>query len=163
MKVLSNPQMMQQMLQNPMLQQMMQGNPQLQAMMSNPAMMQMMSDPNFLQNAMSMMGGAGGGAGLGGLLGQAQPNQQPTQQPNLGGLGGLGGMQNNPMFSQLLSNLNNQGAGNTNQPPEERFKDQLQQLNDMGFTNKEANIQALTATMGNVDAAVERLLNMIGP
>lgn len=44
------------------------------------------------------------------------------------------------------------------QNPEERFQAQLQQLNDMGFTNKQVNIQALQATNGNVEAAVERLL-----
>uniref|UniRef100_A0A0K0F4D4 F15C11.2 (projected from Caenorhabditis elegans ortholog ubql-1) n=1 Tax=Strongyloides venezuelensis TaxID=75913 RepID=A0A0K0F4D4_STRVS len=42
---------------------------------------------------------------------------------------------------------------------EERFKDQLEQLNSMGFLNKEANIRALIATFGDVNAAVERLLN----
>jgi ubiquilin len=35
-------------------------------------------------------------------------------------------------------------------------------MTDMGFTNKEANIQALQATNGNVEAAIERLLNMLG-
>jgi len=35
-------------------------------------------------------------------------------------------------------------------------------LNDMGFVNKEVNIEALTATGGNVEAAVERILTMIG-
>lgn len=55
------------------------------------------------------------------------------------------------------------GAGaNSSQPPEERFKDQLRQLNDMGFVNKEVNIEALTATGGNVEAAIERILAMIG-
>ena len=29
----------------------------------------------------------------------------------------------------------------------------------MGFMNREVNIQALTATMGDVNAAIERLLN----
>jgi len=32
----------------------------------------------------------------------------------------------------------------------------------MGFTNKEVNLEALKATMGNVEAAVERILTMIG-
>jgi hypothetical protein len=32
----------------------------------------------------------------------------------------------------------------------------------MGFTNEEANIRALQAAGGNVNAAVERLLNMLG-
>lgn len=35
---------------------------------------------------------------------------------------------------------------------------QLSQLSDMGFTDTQANISALQATGGNVNAAVERLL-----
>ena len=31
----------------------------------------------------------------------------------------------------------------------------------MGFCNKQQNIDALTATSGNVEAAIERLLNMM--
>lgn len=50
------------------------------------------------------------------------------------------------------------GGAVNQQPPEERFAVQLQQLSDMGFTNRQVNIQALTATAGNVEAAVERLL-----
>jgi len=42
--------------------------------------------------------------------------------------------------------------------PEARFAVQLQQLNDMGFNDQEANIRCLTATAGNVNAAIERLL-----
>jgi ubiquilin len=38
----------------------------------------------------------------------------------------------------------------------------LKALNDMGFVNKEVNIQALEQTGGNVEAAVERILGMIG-
>ena len=39
---------------------------------------------------------------------------------------------------------------------------QLQQMHDMGFINREANLAALIATSGNVNAAVERLLNQLG-
>lgn len=46
-------------------------------------------------------------------------------------------------------------------PPEEKYKSQLEQLEAMGFTNKNVNLEALKATGGNVDAAVERLLNML--
>lgn len=60
-----------------------------------------------------------------------------------GGLGGLGGQQ---------ANL---------PPPEERFRGQLEQLAGMGFVNREANIQALIATFGDVNAAVERLLSSL--
>lgn len=43
-------------------------------------------------------------------------------------------------------------------PPEERYSQQLQQLNEMGFTNREANLQALIATFGDINAAIARLL-----
>jgi ubiquilin len=59
-------------------------------------------------------------------------------------------------FSQMLNMM----ANNTlNQPPEQRFASQLEQLANMGFINREANIQALIATMGDVNAAIDRLLN----
>ena len=41
---------------------------------------------------------------------------------------------------------------------ETRFASQLSQLEMMGFTNKSANIEELTRTGGNVEAAVDRLL-----
>jgi ubiquilin len=44
-------------------------------------------------------------------------------------------------------------------PPEERFREQLQQLQEMGFTDQQANIAALLATNGFVQGAIERLLN----
>ncbi len=34
-------------------------------------------------------------------------------------------------------------------------------MSDMGFPNKQANLEALVATNGNIDFAVERLLNML--
>lgn len=43
-------------------------------------------------------------------------------------------------------------------PPEQRYQTQLEQLTAMGFMNREANLQALIATFGDVNAAVERLL-----
>ncbi|NXE69260.1 UBQL4 protein, partial [Calcarius ornatus] len=44
------------------------------------------------------------------------------------------------------------------QSPEVRFQQQLEQLNAMGFINREANLQALIATGGDINAAIERLL-----
>lgn len=46
----------------------------------------------------------------------------------------------------------------TQQPPEERYRGQLEQLTAMGFVNRDANLQALIATFGDINAAVERLL-----
>lgn len=40
----------------------------------------------------------------------------------------------------------------------QRYATQLSQLEAMGFTDNEANLRALSATGGNVNAAVERLL-----
>ena len=45
------------------------------------------------------------------------------------------------------------------QDPAVRFAAQLQQLQDMGFSDGAANLQALVRTNGNVNAAVERLLS----
>lgn len=44
------------------------------------------------------------------------------------------------------------------QTPEVRFQAQLEQLSAMGFINREANLQALIATGGDINAAIERLL-----
>ncbi|EMP31321.1 Ubiquilin-4, partial [Chelonia mydas] len=54
---------------------------------------------------------------------------------------------------QLLAGGNSQV-----QSPEVRFQQQLEQLNAMGFINREANLQALIATGGDINAAIERLL-----
>ncbi|CAF1339793.1 unnamed protein product [Adineta steineri] len=62
------------------------------------------------------------------------------------------------VFAQMLNMMSNQ---NINTPPDQRYAVQLEQLVSMGFTNREANLQALTATMGDVNAAVERLLGQI--
>jgi len=43
-------------------------------------------------------------------------------------------------------------------PPEERFQVQLQQLQDMGFSNASQNVRALLATAGNVHSAIEYIL-----
>jgi ubiquilin len=43
-------------------------------------------------------------------------------------------------------------------PPEERFQVQLQQLQDMGFSNAQQNVRALLATGGNVHSAIEYIL-----
>ncbi|XP_070806752.1 ubiquilin-4 isoform X2 [Pituophis catenifer annectens] len=54
---------------------------------------------------------------------------------------------------QLLASANSQA-----QSPEVRFQQQLEQLSAMGFINREANLQALIATGGDINAAIERLL-----
>ncbi|KAJ3298944.1 hypothetical protein HDU79_003270 [Rhizoclosmatium sp. JEL0117] len=45
-------------------------------------------------------------------------------------------------------------------PPEERFKDQLEQMNAMGFDDNQKNIKALLAAGGNLESAINYLLSM---
>jgi hypothetical protein len=50
-------------------------------------------------------------------------------------------------------------GGNASQPaPGQRFRQQLNSLHDMGFTDRSANIRALTSSHGNVNRAIEILL-----
>ncbi|GFT41739.1 ubiquilin-1 [Nephila pilipes] len=64
------------------------------------------------------------------------------------------------LFMRNMVNIMAQG-NNTESPPEERYKGQLEQMQMMGFVNKQANLQALIATFGDVNAAVERLLSHV--
>jgi ubiquilin len=105
----------------------------------NPQQNPFLRDPALLSQMMQGMGGQGGEGGAAGanplaaLLGG-------------GGFGGMGG-----------------GFGAAppadTRPPEERFADQLRQLNDMGFYEFERNIEALRRAGGSVQGAVEYLLS----
>ena len=46
-----------------------------------------------------------------------------------------------------------------NRPPEERYAEQLRQLNDMGFTDFDQNVAALRRSGGSVQGAIEHLLS----
>lgn len=70
-----------------------------------------------------------------------------------GGMAGGG----NPFAAMMGPGSSAPGA--PTQPPEERFRVQLDKLRDMGFTDQQANIAALQATSGNLDAAIDRLLS----
>ena len=72
-----------------------------------------------------------------------------------GGMGGMGG----GMYGMGMPNVGVQPQAP--EDPETAYASQLKQLEDMGFTNKQVNLEALKATGGNVEAAVERILNML--
>lgn len=158
-------QMMDQMLtQNPeMIAQMMQSNPMMQEMTrQNPAVASMMNNPQFIRNMM-------------------QPETMRSMlnlQRNLGGMPEMPGMgagvnapgnntNENLDFSNLLNQFQNTSlfqpptnAGTTGQvPPEQRFRMQLQSLNDMGFDDNASNIRVLEQTHGNVNLAIDVLLS----
>jgi ubiquilin len=67
----------------------------------------------------------------------------------------------NPQLINMLSSLSGNPAFSTgaNIAPEERYRSQLDVLVSMGFNNREANIRALQDTNGDVNAAIDRLLN----
>merc|ERR1711976_615060 len=62
----------------------------------------------------------------------------------------------NQLMQQMITSMAGQGINN---PPEERFRTQLETLASLGFVDRPANIQALVATYGDVNAAIDRLLN----
>ncbi|CAG7818393.1 unnamed protein product [Allacma fusca] len=93
----------------------------------------------------------------------AGPGAAPTANPLTGAPAGLNRDTLNQFMATMISSLaRNQTPGGTGgvpqAPPEERYRSQLEQLSSMGFVNREANIQALISTFGDVNAAVERLL-----
>jgi len=97
---------------------------------------QLMQNPQMMQQMMQMMGGGEGGAGAG--AGALNP---------LGAFGGGFGGSPEP-----------QGPPD-NRPPEERYEEQLRQLNDMGFFEFDRNVQALRRSGGSVQGAIEYLLS----
>jgi ubiquilin len=181
-----NPAFMEQVLQqsplvanNPQLaQQMRNYMPQLTQMMSNPAAQQAMTNPRVMAalqqiqqasevlrteapelfrmgfSQMGQMFNTGGS-------GTATAGEAPSGTDTASASGGA-----SPNMMELLGQMMNLNtgaagagtAGGTTVPPEERFRAQLEQLGTMGFTNREANIQALLQTFGDVSAAIERLL-----
>ncbi|KAL6889431.1 hypothetical protein HDV57DRAFT_486890 [Trichoderma longibrachiatum] len=63
-------------------------------------------------------------------------------------------------FQQMMQMFAPQAAAAPadNRPPEERYAEQLRQLNDMGFYDFERNVAALRRSGGSVQGAVEHLL-----
>lgn len=77
------------------------------------------------------------------------PNMGAMGNMGLGAMGGLGG----------AAAPAAPAAPADNRPPEERWATQLEQLSQMGFTQRQQNIAALQRTNGNVNMAIEFLLN----
>ena len=119
----------------------------------------------------------------GGTEGQTQQSQPPNPFTNLGNPNSLFG--NPALMQQMLAAMGGGNAGGETgafnpfamfgpggamggaggpppppdtSPPEERYADQLRQLNDMGFYEFERNVEALRRTGGSVQGAVEYLL-----
>merc|ERR1712232_691136 len=162
-------QMMDQMLtQNPeIITQVMQSNPMVQEMArQNPAMASMMSDPQFVRSmmqpetmrAMLNMQRAMGGTGT--MPGAAAPGSTGNNMDfsNL-----LNQFQSTNLFQPTSANTTTNTTPNSNIPPEQRYRMQLQSLNDMGFDDNVSNIRVLEQTHGNVNRAIDILLSSPPP
>lgn len=106
----------------------------------NPQQNPFLRDPQAMAQMMQAMGGAGAGAGAG--AGNAGGPDLNSLAALLGGAGGMGSP-----------------APADNRPPEERYELQLGQLNDMGFTDFDRNVEALRRAGGSVNGALEYLLS----
>lgn len=103
----------------------------------------------------ALFGGApGAGAGAGGAPGSNHfglppitPEALQQLQQIMGGGGGFGGFGGGAP------------APSDNRPPEERYAEQLRQLNDMGFFDFDRNVAALRRSGGSVQGAIEHLLS----
>lgn len=156
---MNNPEMVRQSLEmmaaNPQLMQsILQMNPTFRD--APPHVQQMMQRPEFLRMVLEMSMG--------------MPPPPPPPPPAASGMspstlmatGATGG--GDQQFVQYLQTLESMiGPSSPSQqassePPEVRFQSQLQQLTEMGFYDTDANIRALLATGGNVNLAIERLL-----
>lgn len=140
---LLNPAMMAQLNQPP--------NPtnpqQAQNPFANIANNPILQNPQLMQQMLQAMGGGAPGTDSTAPAENANPFGAMFGPGGMAGMGGMGG----------------QGQGAQTQPadtrpPEERYEEQLRQLNEMGFHEFERNVEALRRTGGIVQYAVEYLL-----
>ncbi|KAH7138408.1 hypothetical protein B0J11DRAFT_514348 [Dendryphion nanum] len=145
------------------------GGSQQQANPIAEATHRLMQNPEAMRAAMEMFGQMGGpGYPPFSPFGGAQ--QTPGNPAALGSTGnttdttGAGSPPPNP-FSALFGpgGFGGQGFGTPppqdNRPPEEIYETQLRQLNEMGFFEFDRNVSALRRSGGNVQGAIEYLLN----
>ncbi|KAA8532061.1 hypothetical protein F0562_006797 [Nyssa sinensis] len=154
--LLSNPQYMNQILGfNPQMRSMLDANPQLREMMQNPEFLRQLASPETMQQLLTLQQVLS-------QLGRRQSTQEPGQTV------GATGAPDNMGLEMLMNMFGGLGAGSltvpnrSDVPPEELYATQLAQLQEMGFFDTQENIRALSATAGNVHAAVERLLGNPG-
>jgi ubiquilin len=142
--MMSNPDVISQMFDtDPTLRAMAEAHPGFRETLRNPEVLRQMSDPDTMRTNMRMMQQMQRMGGMGGLMGglMGDPSGTNGVSPGAGGFGA-------PSV----------GGQNTSIPSAELYATQLQQMKDMGFFDEAQNIWVLQQCMGNVSAAIERLL-----
>ncbi|XP_068109628.1 ubiquilin-4 [Hyperolius riggenbachi] len=159
-----NPQLQEQLRhQLPVFLQQMQ-NPDSLSVISNPramqALLQIQQGLQMLQSEapglLSSLGAFGPHGVPPASSGSTAPDNSNPSTPSSASPAGGSSSAQQQMMQQMIQLL--AGGGSPGQTPEIRFQSQLDQLNAMGFINREANLQALIATGGDINAAIERLL-----
>ncbi|XP_072957609.1 ubiquitin domain-containing protein DSK2b-like isoform X1 [Typha angustifolia] len=158
----SDPQTMNQMLSfNPGTRSILESNTQLREMFQNPEFLRQLTSPETLQELLSFQ------QSFLSQIGRQQPSQHYSfrEQNQAGGGTGIPSSSRLELLMNMFSGFGAGGLGipnTSNVPPEELYATQLAQLQEMGFFDTQENIRALSATAGNVHAAVERLLGNLG-
>ncbi|CAF4932457.1 unnamed protein product, partial [Rotaria sp. Silwood2] len=95
-----------------------------------------------------------------------EPSSSSTTQPTpfdsiaVGNTSSLNDPNNDAgVFGQMSNMTSNE---NINTPPDQQYAVQLEQLVSMGFTNREANLQALKASVGDINQAHSHLRSRSG-
>jgi ubiquilin len=158
--VFKDPSSIEAILNEPIIRTRFLNNPLLKMFLQNP---QIMMSPQNIQLAQMMFGANRKNP----IENNSDKNSVPPDP-----FGNLNNNQINQIMNSLGQNQNiNTFNNNSNARNEENYrnsemnidykeeyKEQLTQLRNMGFTNEEANIQALKKTNGNIDRAVDKIL-----
>lgn len=116
--------------------------------------------PTENRGAAETGGDAGAGQTQGTAQAQAAANPFAALFPTPAAGGANPFAMNPEQFQQMMQMFAPQAAAAPpdNRPPEERYAEQLRQLNDMGFYDFDRNVAALRRSGGSVQGAVEHLL-----
>ena len=170
--ILNNPEMLNQLLNSPEMAPILQQNPQIRQMLQNPQMRQLLLNPQLLQRK-GQLGDQGRANPLGGGQGGLRVSQNPNTR-----LGEL--------FTQWMIEEKNGGSGISHAQPQqpifggeqlrlqplyqqfpqpdpnvnykEKYKDQIDQIKEMGIDDEEKITDALKKCNGNVQIALNSLL-----
>ena len=180
-----DPNIINSMMQNPQLKALCDINPNIKNLLTNKEFMRSMFQPENLERIKRLQEGTanmgdileltkmrGGNNNMNnnldnnwsnnnnfnnpfGMFGMPTGNP-PLMNPMMMGMPNLFGQGFNNNFG---NNLNNNNSMLTPQQLKDKYKDQINKIKDMGFSNEEEIINALNKTNGNIDAAIERLIS----
>ncbi|KAG8011959.1 Ubiquilin-1, partial [Nibea albiflora] len=155
-----NPQLQQQMREQiPLFLQQMQGPELLSAMLNPRAMEALLQIQQALQTLAAEAPALIPTAGLGNIGANANtaPELGSNNQSGSGpGVATVTEQQQQQFVQQMLQALANSNYGVHG----EEFQEELEQLSSMGFRDRHANLQALISTGGDLNTAVQHLLNL---